>query len=127
MTSFRMPKTRRGSKCLHAPFSSDRVCYGKLIKDLENNFIQGVDNYPPTLQQAYTLLVHWKQDPRNMVRLMGGVNNSIAFTNVGGNGAPQEEAPLLEEEGDSTEAKLGAITVADGAHCSRMPTWEQRW
>jgi hypothetical protein len=70
---------------------SDRVCYGKLIEDLENNFTQGVDNYLPTLHQAYTLLVHWKQDPRNMVRLMGGVNDGVAFTNIGGDGALQEE------------------------------------
>jgi hypothetical protein len=37
---------------------SDRVCYGKLIKDLENNFTGGGQLYPPTLQQAYTLVVH---------------------------------------------------------------------
>ena len=38
------------------------------------------------LQQAYTLLVHWKQDPRNLVHLMGGVNDGVAFANVGTEG-----------------------------------------
>jgi hypothetical protein len=52
--------------------------------------MQGTDNYPPTLQQAYTLLVHWKQDPRITVDLMGGVNNSVAFANVRAKGGPQD-------------------------------------
>ena len=47
-----------GSDCAH---------YRKLLEDLENNFTQGQDNYPVTLQQAYSLLVHWKQDPHNIV------------------------------------------------------------
>ena len=62
---------------------SNRRCYGKLLEDLKNNFTQGHDNYPATLQQAYSLLVHWKQDPRNIVCLIGGTNDGIAFTNVG--------------------------------------------
>ena len=62
---------------------SDRGCYRKLLEDLENDFTQGRDNYPATLQQAYSLLVHWKQDPRNIVHLIGGTNNGVAFTNVG--------------------------------------------
>lgn len=45
---------------------SDRVRYGKLLEDLENDYTLGRDSYPSTLQQAYTLLVHWKQDPRNV-------------------------------------------------------------
>jgi hypothetical protein len=65
---------------------SDRAHYGKLLEDLKNNYTQGMDNYPPMLQQAYTLLVHWKQDPRNLVRLMGGVNDGVTFANIGTNG-----------------------------------------
>jgi hypothetical protein len=37
---------------------SNRARYGKLLKDLENDHTQGTDNYPATLQQTYTLLVH---------------------------------------------------------------------
>ena len=55
-------------------FGSDKHRYGKLLEDLENGFTQGSDVYPATLQQAYTLLVHWKQDPRNVVQLIGGVS-----------------------------------------------------
>jgi hypothetical protein len=36
-----------------------------------------------TLQHAYTLLVHWKQDAKNMVHLIGGKHDGIAFAMVG--------------------------------------------
>ena len=63
-----------GSDCRH---------YGKLLEDLKNDFTQGHNNYPATLQQVYSLLVHWKQDPHNIVHLISGTNDSVAFTNVG--------------------------------------------
>jgi hypothetical protein len=62
---------------------SDPHRYGKLIKDLENNFTQGRDNYPKNLVDAYNLLVHWKQDPRNLMRVLGTSNDGAAFANVG--------------------------------------------
>jgi hypothetical protein len=54
---------------------SDRIRYGKLLEDLENDYTQGKNNYPSTLQQAYNLLVHWKQDHRNVTRLIGGTSD----------------------------------------------------
>ena len=45
--------------------------------------MQGRDNYLASLQEAYSLLVHWKQDPRNIVHLIGGANDGVAFTNIG--------------------------------------------
>jgi hypothetical protein len=63
-------------------FGSDKNCYRKLLEDLENTYTQGNDTYLTSLQQAYTLLVHWKQDPWNVVCLMSGVTDSVAFANV---------------------------------------------
>jgi hypothetical protein len=60
---------------------SDHVRYGKLIEDLENSHLQGQNNYPKTVQDAYTLLVNWKQDPRNMVRMGGVGGDGVVFTN----------------------------------------------
>ena len=62
---------------------SDHAHYGMLLEDLENDFTQGQDNYPMSLHQAYSLLVHWKQAPHNIIRLIGGTNDRMAFTNVG--------------------------------------------
>ena len=39
--------------------------------------------FPETLQWAYTLLVHWKQDPKNVVHLFGGIGDGLAFLTVG--------------------------------------------
>jgi hypothetical protein len=95
---------------------SNHGCYGKLLEDLENNFTQGADNFPPTLQQAYTLLVHWKQDAWNVVCLMGGVNNDVAFTNVGAEGGPQDGGPptgvdgVTEPTSVANSGGLGHIT-----------------
>ena len=44
---------------------SDRARFGKLIDDLQNNFLQGTDNYPKTLVDAHSLLLHWKHDNNN--------------------------------------------------------------
>jgi hypothetical protein len=72
------------------PLRERQVLLRQLLEDLENDYTQGTDNYPATLQQAYTLLVHWKQDPRNLMHLMGEVTDGVAFTNVGTKGAQQE-------------------------------------
>ena len=49
---------------------ADRDRYGKLIEDLENARLQGDDKFPTTLVDAYTLLVHWKRNPRNITRML---------------------------------------------------------
>ena len=62
---------------------SDGTQYGKLLEDLENDFTQGGDNYLATLQQAYSLLIYWKQAAQNLLQLIGLVNDGVAFTSIG--------------------------------------------
>jgi Zinc knuckle len=62
--------------------SSDRNRFGKLVEDLENNFIQGMDKYPRTLENAYSLLLYWKHDPRNNMRASGADSEGVAFAQV---------------------------------------------
>ena len=63
---------------------SDRARYGRLIENLENDFLQGQDHYPRTLTAAYSLLTNWKQDLRNAMRIIGPANDGVSFTNVEG-------------------------------------------
>jgi hypothetical protein len=42
---------------------SDCYQHGKLLKNLENNYTQGEDQYPKRVMAAYCLLTNWKQDP----------------------------------------------------------------
>jgi hypothetical protein len=45
--------------------SADCGRYGRLIKDLENNFLQGQDRYPKTVMlEAFSLCTNWKQKQR---------------------------------------------------------------
>jgi len=62
---------------------ADPARYGKLLEDLENDHTQKQDRFPKTLDEAYSLLVHWKQNPRNMARGLGSSNDGVSFTNVG--------------------------------------------
>jgi hypothetical protein len=56
---------------------SDRSRFGRLLENLENNFLQGQNNYPATVTAAYSLLTNWKQDPRNLMRPIGPVNDGV--------------------------------------------------
>ena len=63
--------------------SSDRTRYGRCIEELENSFLKGNDEYPRTVTAAFNLISKYKHDPRNMVRVVGQVNDGVSFTNVG--------------------------------------------
>lgn len=62
---------------------ADRVCFGKLIEDLENNYLHGQDNYPRMTNDAYNLLCNWKQDPRNVLRVNPSTSDGVAFMTTG--------------------------------------------
>ncbi len=47
---------------------ADRNQYGKLIKEIENNYIQGQDGYPKTVTTAYNLSC-WRQNPQNLMQV----------------------------------------------------------
>jgi len=74
---------------------ADKLRFGRLIEDLENDHIvRGKNNFPVTLAAAYTVLTTWKMDPRNLVA-HGPANDGVSFTNVGdGNDGEQEQVAL---------------------------------
>jgi hypothetical protein len=63
---------------------SDRKRYGKLIENLENDCVLDIDMYPKTLVATDNLQVHWKQDPKNLMRRVKTTSDGITFANVGG-------------------------------------------
>jgi hypothetical protein len=64
--------------------SADRKRYGQLIEDLENDFLTWTNNFPQTQVETHDLLIHWKQDPKNLMRVLCTNNDGLAFANVGG-------------------------------------------
>ena len=61
---------------------SDRNRFGKLVEDLENAYLHGRNDYPETLAAAYSLLIGWRQDPRNQLRAAGS-NDGVTFATTG--------------------------------------------
>jgi hypothetical protein len=74
--------------------SSDRKRFGKLIEDLENDAIWGVDKYPKTLVAAYNLPIHWKQDPKKLMHILVSTNEGVAFANVGEADSKPKRSPI---------------------------------
>lgn len=63
---------------------ADRNRFGKLIEDTENNYVKGQDQYPKTVVPAYNMKIYCKQDPQNLMRILGTRSSKeIAFTNLG--------------------------------------------
>eukprot|EP00978_Attheya_sp_CCMP212_P022463 scaffold67031_cov55-Attheya_sp.AAC.1 len=72
-------------QCLAMSFlaRSDRNRYGQKIEDLENDFLQGQDNYPKTVSAAYSLLINWKQEHHvHTMRVLKSNSDGVNFANV---------------------------------------------
>ena len=94
---------------------ADRNRYGKLIEDLENDFIQGQDRYPKTVNTAYNLLIHWKQNPQNLIRTLGTTEaGGIAFTNVG----DVDGTALANVEGKKDKSGITCFNCNEKGHYS---------
>jgi len=87
---------------------ADKSRFGKLIEDLENDFTQKQDKWPKDLNAAYHLLVNWKQDIRNMVRLTAhAANDGINFHQNG-----EASGTALTTNGAKKEVKTGGEKAA---------------
>jgi len=62
----------------------DRSRYGKLIKEIENDFLKGHDDYPKNPTQAYNLLVKYKNygNANKRTASQGGLDQ-VAFVRGG--------------------------------------------
>ncbi len=84
-------------ECLACAFllGSDRKRCGKLIEDLENEHAQRNDKHPKTLVEACNLLIHWKQDPKNLM-IGSSTSDGMAFANVGGEQRPHQDNSQIQ-------------------------------
>jgi hypothetical protein len=81
----------------HFLLGADRRRYGKLIEDIENSHVQLNDEYPKTLIEAYNLLVHWKQDPKNSLGANDtNTSDGVAFANVGNDRGPPPDISEIQ-------------------------------
>jgi hypothetical protein len=101
----------------------DKSRYGRLIDDLENDFLQGRNHYPMTLVAAYNLVTNWKQENRFW---RTPVADGVAFANVEKDisnitchkcmkkGHYANKCPDRDAETHETGATLLMAGVADG-------------
>jgi hypothetical protein len=62
---------------------ADKTRYGRLLEDLENSFTQGSDKFPKNMTDAYNVLVNWKQNPQNYMRVVDGSTDGAMFVTDG--------------------------------------------
>jgi len=51
--------------------------YVRLLENTENNFLQGSKTYPKTVNAAHNLLLSYNQEPRNLIKMVGNINDGI--------------------------------------------------
>ena len=79
---------------------SDRCRYGRLVEDLEHQFLYGSEKYPKTIIDAYNLINNWKN-----YQLPGqGGNNGIQFTNFGED--EYEEYHNKDDDDDNKDSQV---------------------
>jgi hypothetical protein len=71
---------------------ADRGRYGKLIKEVENDFLKRHDDYPKTLTEAYNLLVNYRNyvTVNKRTAVQGGLDQ-VAFLTDGKKSRPTED------------------------------------
>jgi hypothetical protein len=62
-------------------YAVDKFRYGKLLDEPENDFTKGVDHFPDTITKAYTLVVNFKCQQRQVGPLFND-SEAVYFANV---------------------------------------------
>ena len=82
-------------------FGNDKQQYGTMLRSLENNYIWGMDTYPPTLVAVYEYLVNYKQEHNQTKTEKTG----LAFYNR------QEDGPGEGQKWQNGENKQRTVTI----------------
>ena len=87
----------------------DHAQYGKLMENMENDYLQGCSTYPKTLAAAFNLLVNWKQDLRNLLCSVGVTKDSVSFTTIesGWEDENAEGVTMATSESSTKQGKKG--------------------
>ena len=108
---------------------ADHVCFGCYLEDLENDFMQGVDQYPKSRVDAHHVLANWKQDPRNLVCLTSG-NDGVQFINMAITEqelTTQKQQPNTQEANNKTTESKGMTLTTITTRTPTAGTGGRRW
>jgi hypothetical protein len=97
---------------------SDKARFGKLIEDTENSFTQKDDKWPKNMNDAYSLLVHWKQNPRNLMRVLGSSADGVSFANVDKPAKKTDESKTKREGKGKDKSHITCFKCGQKGHYS---------
>jgi hypothetical protein len=73
------------------------------MEDLKNSFTQGSDKYLKAMGEAYNLLVNWKQNPQNYMRVVDNTHDGAMFvttiTDAGGDSGFHGKCWICKQSG----------------------------
>jgi hypothetical protein len=78
--------------------------YSRLLEEMENEYLKGIDNWPTTVTGAYHLLTNYRQDRRNMMRM--GAVEGVAFTSTG-----KETAVTLAQNSPKKKSPVDCLKI----------------
>ena len=92
---------------------ADRSKFGRLLENLENDFLQGQNNYPKTITGAYNLLTNWKHGT-HMHNLPS--NDGVTFTYTHDD---EENDVTLVNSGNQEQTSLGKYPHITCTNCNK--------
>ncbi|GAX21402.1 hypothetical protein FisN_28Lu124 [Fistulifera solaris] len=84
--------------------------YGRLLEQMENDYLQSIDRWPKTIQAAYHLLQNWQNSEADRLRITGGRDGAV-FVNVDGDSESEPDVVLA-----TTESKHACFKCGDKSH-----------
>jgi hypothetical protein len=92
---------------------ADKKHYGKLLEDLNNNYLAGTDNYPLDVDLTVTLLSHYQDFQSN-----GGCNK-VDSDGGGGVEASFAQHKKKEKQKDKQKFRIQCWTCGEYGHMAR--------
>jgi len=74
-------EAKKGHLAICVFLGADRQQYGRLLDNTENNILEGSNTYPKTVHAAHILLLSYKQNLRNLIKMVGNINDGGCFCN----------------------------------------------
>jgi hypothetical protein len=89
---------------------ADKKCYGKLLEDLNNNYLAGTDNYPLDVDSTVTLLSHYQDYQSN------GGHNKVDSDGGGGVETSFAQHKKKEKQKDKQKFRIQCWTCGEYGH-----------
>ena len=88
--------------------NSDRNRYGKMIEEMENEYLKGfLTAFPVDVVEMYRVMVNWKCDPKQLARILDdGVMDGVSFLMM------PEKTEKIEEDAVAEAEEVKEVAVA---------------